>query len=270
MDAADAVVLAATATKLGPEAAGRVVVSGSHGGAYVAYLVAAAAARAAILNDAGVGRDDAGIAGLGRCAAIGMAAATVGHDSARIGDAEDSMRRGVISHANDLAGSLGCVPGMPCRQAAGRLSRAPLPSERMPAHEETRHLVGETADGRRIICLDSASLVRPDDAGQIVVTGSHAALVGGRPENALRVDALAALFNDAGIGAAGVGRLPALDERGVAAAAVACDSARIGDGQSTYFDGVVSRVNRTAERAGARPGMAARRFVALFGGAKAA
>ena len=87
MDAADAVVLAASATKLGPEAAGRVVVSGSHGGAYVAYLVAKAAARAAILNDAGVGRDDAGIAGLGRCAAIGMAAATVGHDSARIGDA---------------------------------------------------------------------------------------------------------------------------------------------------------------------------------------
>lgn len=269
MDAADAVVLAATATKLGPEAAGRVVVSGSHGGAYVAYLVAAAAARAAILNDAGVGRDDAGIAGLGRCAAIGMAAATVGHDSARIGDAEDSIRRGVISHANDLARSLGCVPGMPCRQAAARLSRAPLPSERMPAHEEARHLVG-AADGRRIVCLDSASLVRPDDAGQIVVTGSHAALVGGRPENALRVDALAALFNDAGIGAAGVGRLPALDERGIAAAAVAADSARIGDGKSTYFDGIVSRVNRTAERAGARPGMAARRFVALFGGAKAA
>ncbi len=94
--------------------------------------------------------------------------------------------------------------------------------------------------------------------------------MGGRPENALRVDALAALFNDAGIGAAGVGRLPALDERGIAAAAVAADSARIGDGRSTYFDGVVSRVNRTAERAGARPGMAARRFVALFGGTKAA
>jgi hypothetical protein len=98
------------------------------------------------------------------------------------------------------------------------------------------------------------------------VTGSHGALVGGRPENALRVDALAALFNDAGIGAAGVGRLPALDERGIAAATVACDSARIGDGRSTYFDGVLTRVNRTAEAAGARPGMAARRFVELVGG----
>ncbi len=267
MDAADAVVLAASATKLGPEAAGRVVVSGSHGGAYVAYLVAEAAARAAILNDAGVGRDDAGIVGLERCAAIGMAAATVAHDSARIGDAEDSIRRGVISHANLLARSLGCVPGTPCREAAGRLSRAPVPSQRMPAYEEARHVVGETSDGRRIVCLDSVSLVRPDDAEGIVVTGSHGALVGGRTENALGVDALAALFNDAGIGAAGVGRLPALDERGIAAAAVACDSARIGDGRSTYIDGVLSRVNRTAEAAGARPGMAARRFVGLLGGA---
>ena len=83
-----------------------------------------------------------------------------------------------------------------------------------------------------------------------IARGSHGALVGGRPENALRVDALAALFNDAGIGAAGVGRLPALDERGIAAVAVAADSARIGDGRSTYFDGVLTRVNRTAERAG--------------------
>ncbi len=53
----------------------------------------------------------------------------------------------------------------------------------------------------------------------------------------------------------------------IGAAAVACDSARIGDGRSTYFDGVLSRVNRTAEAAGARPGMAARRFVTLLGGA---
>lgn len=266
MPVADGVVLAATATKLGSEAAGAVVVSGSHGGAYVGYLVAKAGARAAILNDAGVGRDGAGIAGLERCAAIGMAAATVAHHSARIGDAEDGLRRGVISHANELARSLGCVPGTSCRDAAARLTRAPLPTGRMPAYDEARHLIGETADGRRIVCLDSASLVGPDDAGQIVITGSHGALVGGRRENALRVDALAALFNDAGIGAAGVGRLPALDARGIAAAAVACDSARIGDGRSTYFDGILSRVNRTARRAGARPGMTARRFIALFGG----
>jgi len=77
MDVPEGVVLAATATKLGPEAAGRVIVSGSHGGAYVAYLVAEAGARAAILNDAGVGRDGAGVACLERCAAIDMAAATV-------------------------------------------------------------------------------------------------------------------------------------------------------------------------------------------------
>ena len=40
----------------------------------------------------------------------------------------------------------------------------------------------------------------PEHVGAIVVTGSHGGLLGGKPETALKYDALAALFNDAGIG----------------------------------------------------------------------
>jgi hypothetical protein len=68
------------------------------------------------------------------------------------------------------------------------------------------------------------------------------------------------VFNDAGIGIdeAGVGRLPALDSRGVAAFTVSSASARIGEGRSTFEDGIVSRVNATAARLGAAEGISAR------------
>ena len=106
----------------------------------------------------------------------------------------------------------------------------------------------------------------PEHLGTIVVTGSHGGLLGGRSETALKYDALAALFNDAGIGIdeAGVTRLPALDARGIAAATVAAASARIGDARSTYEDGILSRVNARAAALGIAPGISAREFVAII------
>src|SRR5262245_30903802 len=118
------VVVADSITRVGPEAIGAVVVNASHGGVYAAYLAARLGAAAAIFNDAGVGRDRAGIGGLDYLRALGIAAATVGHDTARIGDGADMMAGGVISHANDLAASLGVRPGQSCRDAAGRLQQA--------------------------------------------------------------------------------------------------------------------------------------------------
>ena len=43
-------------------------------------------------------------------------------------------------------------------------------------------------------------MVEPGDEGQIVITGSHGGVVASRPDLALQVEALLALFNDAGIG----------------------------------------------------------------------
>ena len=48
-------------TRIGSEATGAVVVNGSHGGLYAAYLAAKLGVAAAVFNDAGVGRDRAGI-----------------------------------------------------------------------------------------------------------------------------------------------------------------------------------------------------------------
>ncbi len=250
-------------TRLDEGHRGLVVVSGSHGGVYAAYVAALGEVRAVVFNDAGVGKEGAGVEGLGDLDVLGIAAAAVDHRSARIGDAADAISNGRISHVNRTAAALGCAVGESCRDCAERMTRALWSRAVPPARSESRVLLRGEPGEPAVWGLDSASLVRPEDAGQIVVTGSHGGLLGGRPETALRVDALAAVYNDAGvgIGRAGVSRLPALDARGIAAATVAVESARIGDARSTYEDGRISHVNRTAAEAGAAPGMRCAEFV---------
>ena len=250
------IVLADTATKPGPDARGAVIVTGSHGGRYAAYLTLRAHPRAVIHNDAGVGKDEAGIAVIAMAEALGVAAATASHASCRIGDAGDMIARGVVSRANALARALGVARGMACRDA-GLILIAARPSDREPEPcGETRRVLDQAGWRRRIVLIDSASLVDPGDQGQIVVTASHGALVGGNARMALQVDGFAAVFSDAGVGRdnAGISRLPALDGRGIAGLAVSAASARIGDAASVYEDGIVSHVTDTARRLGARVG----------------
>ena len=256
------IVIADSITRIGDEAAGAVVVNASHGGIYAAYLAAKLHAAAAIFNDASVGKDRAGIGGLDYLDALGVAAATIGHDTARIGDGADMLARGVITHANALAAALGVRSGLSCAEAAALLQRA-KPSDRPPpAALEAAFLV--ESGPLRVWALDSASLVLPEYRDAIVITGSHGGLLGGMPETALKYDVRAALYNDAGIGIdeAGVSRLPALDARGIPAATVSAATARIGDARSTYEDGAISRVNARAAALGLRPGVSARDFVA--------
>lgn len=90
---------------------GRIVVSGSHGGISAARFALQAQVRLAVFNDAGGGRDRAGIAGLALLQDAGIAACTVSHDSARIGEARSTLDDGVISHANAAAEALGARAG---------------------------------------------------------------------------------------------------------------------------------------------------------------
>jgi hypothetical protein len=253
------IITADTITKLPPEARGAVILSGSHGGVYPGYLTAKAQARAVILNDAGLGKNEAGTGSLPYLEALGIAAATVSHLSCRIGDTADMRARGIISHANALARAVGVADGMACIDAADLLRKAKHVRATVPTLGEARGEV-PVADGRhRILLLDSASLVTPEDAGQIIVTGSHGGLVGGSPYMALRTEGFAGIFHDAGIGIedAGTTRLPALDQRGIASFTVSAASACIGDAASVFQDGEISVVNKTAMRLGAKPGMRA-------------
>ena len=261
MEISEGILLVDSVNYLDSAAQGSVVIAGSHGGTYAAYKAVASGARAVILNDAGVGLKGAGIACLDYCEQIGMAAAVVSHTSARIGEAADMLRRGLISNANRLAKNVNCIPGIACAPAAICLKRAPLPIGIPPAYEETRFLVSEGPP--RIVCIDSASLVKTEDVGQIIITGSHGGLIGGKREKAFNVQAFVTIFNDAGVGIdqAGIGRLDPLNERGIAAATVAHTSACIGDSRSTYYEGVISHVNQQAITLGASRGEMVRDFV---------
>lgn len=256
-------VLAPTATRIPRTARGQVLVCGSHGGAYAGYLAARAGVRAVLLNDAGVGLDQAGIGALLHCQALGVAAATVAHTSARIGDAEDMLAHGIISHRNAIAAGVGVSSGMGCAEAGELLRTAPPGSGSSASYAEARAEMGENRQGLRIVCVDSVSLVVAEDAGQIVLSGSHGAIVSGQRHLAISVAAAAAFYNDAGVGKdqAGISRLAVLDEQRIPAATVAARSARIGDGCSTYESGILSHVNITATGLGMAPGMSAREAV---------
>lgn len=259
-------------TRMDESHRGRVLVAGSHGGVYAAYLAALGRLRGVILNDAGAGKEAAGIGGLSYLDDAGIAAATVSHLSARIGDGNDMMARGVISHVNALAADVGCKAGMPCADCAALLAKASIPAREPPPKREGRMPLRAAPGEPEVWGLDSASLVQPDDSDKILIIGSHGQLLGGRPETALKYDALAAVYNDAGCGIdkAGTSRLPALDARGIAAATVAHDSARIGDAQSSWETGIVSHVNETAAAMGAKPGMTAPEFADCVAAARAA
>ena len=91
---------------------GQVVVSGSHGGVSAGRFALEARVLLAVFNDAGVGLDGAGIAALPLLQAHGIAACTVAHDTARIGEAASTLATGVVSHANAAAAALGARPGL--------------------------------------------------------------------------------------------------------------------------------------------------------------
>ena len=255
------VAVAESVTQL-EDVAGKVLVAGSHGGIIAAYLGASAGAHALVLNDAGLGKDRAGVAGLVYLEQIGMAAAAVDCMSARIGDGADMLARGVISHANVFAAVCGVAAGQSCREAAERMRRADAPRAAPPPYTEGRWRVA--AGPPEVWVLDSIGKVEPADAGRILVIGSHGALHGGRSESALPVDAAAAVFNDAGVGAdrIGITRLPVLGKRGIAAVAVDCMSARIGEGRSMWESGVILHINAPAAAIGATRGMTVQQFAA--------
>ncbi len=117
------VVLMDSITKVTPEDVGALVVSASHGGASSGEFALEVPLKAAFFNDAGVGKDDAGIAALAMLQARGVAGGTVSHTSARIGDAQDMWDHGVVSHVNEHARVLGVAAGQSLRQALTRLAR---------------------------------------------------------------------------------------------------------------------------------------------------
>ena len=92
--------------------AGAVLVTGSHGGLSAGRYALQSRPLLVVFNDAGIGKDGAGIASLALLQAQGIAACAVSHDSARIGEAASTLEHGVLSCANEAAQALGARPGL--------------------------------------------------------------------------------------------------------------------------------------------------------------
>lgn len=121
---------------------------------------------------------------------------------------------------------------------------------------------------RRVVLMDSIAYLDADDAGAIVICGSHGGVSLAR--YALSQPLAAVFFNDAGRGKeqAGVAGLTLLDAAGVPAGAVAHTSARIGDAEDAWANGILSALNRTAAAIGLKPGMSLQEAVALLDSAR--
>ena len=115
------VVLMDSITKVTPDDNGSIVVCASHGGASSGEFALEVPLKLVVFNDAGVGKDDAGIAALEMLQDRGVAGATVAHTSGRIGDSLDMWENGVLSHLNAKARELGLADGARVRQVLSEL-----------------------------------------------------------------------------------------------------------------------------------------------------
>lgn len=250
------VVVTDTITILETADAGAVMISASHGGISSGEFALAVPLPAVFFNDAGIGKDRAGVAGIDFLQSKGIAAGAVAHSSAMIGEGMDTWEHGVISVLNGCAGAMGFRLGEAVRDAAIRIAAAGLPEVAFsapPRHAELRK-IPLAGFAERVVLMDSISMIREPDAGAIVVSSSHGGAVSG--EFALRHRPRAVFFNDGGVGRndAGIASLRLLEDAGIPCGAIGHMTARIGDCPDHFENGMISRVNAAARAMGFREG----------------
>lgn len=110
-----------TIAHVGPADAGHIVATGSHGGISSGEYASRVDLAAVFFNDAGIGKDEAGIASLPYLDGLGIVGGTVSHDSAEIGNGHETWSCGVISTLNGTAEKAGFITGEPLESALRRV-----------------------------------------------------------------------------------------------------------------------------------------------------
>jgi len=100
-----------------------IIISGSHGGTSSAGYAIDVAAGAVFFNDAGCGKNNAGVRGLELLQQHSIIAATVDHGTAEIANGADTYANGVITHVNACAAQACLHRGMRVRDAVELLRR---------------------------------------------------------------------------------------------------------------------------------------------------
>jgi len=220
--------------------------------------------KAVFLNNAGIGKNQAGISGLSHYEAENILACAVDHNSAEIGVARDTWESGIISHTNKLAEEAGIQPGDSVQEAVARIIRIIDMPSLNPKNKSSESLIDENKnsksnkvdlkkqakaeiDGVSITVTDSITFLDENNAGDIVVCGSHGGVSAG--EYAQKHHLKAVFFNDAGIGKnnAGIKSLESLSDAGILACTVDCMSAEIFNGQDVLENGIITVCNQLAK-----------------------
>lgn len=233
-----------------------VVVTASYIGVLPARLVLDHRPRAAIGFDAGIGPDGAGIAGLWYYEALNIPAAAADVMTVILGDGMDLYRNGIVSRCNRPAQDCGVRPGMAVAEAA-RLMLDNDPGSPGGYQVTNRTVVEEGPDGRAVIVTDSIVFGLPEDRRNILVTAGHTGRSGAR--HIQTVGPFGFICSDGGRGRddSGMAGLAIVEADGIAGATVDARLARMGDGMSTYRDGIISAVNALAAGCGVEIGMPA-------------
>jgi uncharacterized protein YunC (DUF1805 family) len=242
-----------------------VIVVGSYCGTRILAPMFTRGVKAVIATDAGIGKDNAGISGLLHAETIGVPVATIAAMSAETSNGRETLLLGTISRANAQARTLGVEIGMIAYEAAARLAKAPAGAA-IPTplgNEETAVVVEQTAKGR-IWATPGTTAIREKVPNDIICSGANSSRVSS--DGILRMGAKGSIANDAGIARnnTAVEGVALLEEKGVPSAAVATMSARLGEGLSTWNDGIISVVNAPAAKLGVKVGMTAKEAARLM------
>ena len=121
-----------------------------------------------------------------------------------------------------------------------------------------RHTAHENAQGRQIVVTDSIVFGTDADRRNVLVTAGHTGRSGAR--HIIKVRPFGFICSDGGRGRddSGMAGLEITNAEGIAGATVDARYARMGDGMSTYQDGIISAANELALACGVRIGMPAR------------
>ncbi|MCW3787267.1 hypothetical protein [Plebeiibacterium sediminum] len=279
----EGVVLLDSLGDLQPDNTYPILVCGSHcgGNRALAAQVKYCHVQAVFLNSAGVGKNHAGIRGLNHYEAENVLACAVDQNSAEIGISLDTWESGIISHMNPKAEAAGIQIGDSVKEAVHKLSsiiQITSSTEKneaadSPVKDETKNSSSKPElkvqtqtqiDGIDITVTDSITFLNENNAGDIVICGSHGGMSAGHYAQKRGVKAV--FFNDAGIGKnnAGVKSLESLSEAGILACTVDCMSAEIFNGQDILDNGIITVCNVLAKDRGITEKMTVKESIKLL------
>jgi hypothetical protein len=233
-----------------------IVINASYCGVLPARFIGKHRPRGAIGIDCAVGPAGAAIAGLWYLEAMNIPAAVADVLGVILGNGVDLYTQGHISYFNRPAKDCGVSLHMSVRAAAHAML------EHDPGDPDAEDVTNRTeqyrnAFGRAIVCVDSIAFGQEEDRHNVLVTAGHT----GRSALPYLLDVRPYGFicSDGGMGRerSGIVGMIEAGEAGIPGATVDARTARMGDGLSTFHDGVISAVNELAARSGVRIGMRA-------------